>query len=280
MKYRLLISGKAVSAIDSFFLKMGESFEIMTTSMRYDDIARHIKYFRPHLFVFCLYNEAPEDIKKLLNLRHQQESLAGNDRLLFAVFGSQEDCAEFNRIAVNVSDLTLVKPMNMPEVEAKIMSFLTKHRSLEQEEMRQSQPAFQSGTGSLPPSAASDKSGRKKRILAVDDSLQMLQLLQELLHADYDVSTALNGKAAMKFLENKKVDLILLDYEMPDEKGPDVLAKIRTNAGTRDVPVIFLTGVTERDKIAAALVHKPQGYLLKPIDRNKLLETITKVMEQ
>ena len=68
--------------------------------------------------------------------------------------------------------------------------------------------------------------------------------------------------------------MILLDYEMPVENGPEVLMKIRENEELAKIPVIFLTGISETDKIKQALILKPQGYLLKPIDRTKLFETI------
>lgn len=65
---------------------------------------------------------------------------------------------------------------------------------------------------------------------------------------------------------------------MPGEKGPGILEKVRANEATKDIPVIFLTGVSDREKIQEALVLRPQSYLLKPIDREKLIEAITKVI--
>lgn len=117
---------------------------------------------------------------------------------------------------------------------------------------------------------------QRAHILVVDDDPLMLKMLKEQLREDYDVATAVSGKIAMKFLERKKTNLILLDYEMPEENGPAVLEKLRANDATKDVPVIFLTGVSEREKIQEALALKPQSYLLKPVDREKLLNAITK----
>lgn len=119
---------------------------------------------------------------------------------------------------------------------------------------------------------------RRKHVLIVDDDAMMLKLMKEYLHDKYDVATALNGKIALKFLERKKTDLILLDYEMPGENGPVVLEQLRASADTRDIPVIFLTGVTEGKKIQEALAMKPQSYLLKPIQREKLVKEIEKVI--
>lgn len=288
MKYKLLIAGKASSIIDDFFLRMTDNFEMMTTSLRHEDILRHVKYFKPHMFVYCMYNEAREDFNKMIAMKYQLE----RSRIYFALIGSQTDCSDFERVAVNVSDMVLVKPLNIQTIEARITKFLTSRypdvpdidpdaTPSNNNSFPQTQVSFQEAPDSpyqfFTPEAPAQQTQRK-HILVIDDDIRMLKTIKEHLHADYDVATAVSGKIAMKFLETKSTDLILLDYEMPEEKGPDVLAKLRANPGTQDVPVVFLTGTTERDKIAKALVQKPQGYLLKPIDREKLAETIAKVM--
>lgn len=112
----------------------------------------------------------------------------------------------------------------------------------------------------------------------MDDDYRILKIVKDYLHDKYDIATAPNGILARRFLKTKTTDLILLDYQMPDEDGPAVLSLLRKDPLTMFIPVIFLTGVTDRQKIAKALVLKPQGYLLKPIDRNKLLEMIAKVL--
>lgn len=119
---------------------------------------------------------------------------------------------------------------------------------------------------------------KRKHVLVVDDNAMMLKMIKEHLHDQYDVATAASGRIALKFLERKKTDLILLDYEMPEESGPVVLEQLRASESTKNIPVIFLTGVTETEKIMEALALKPQNYLLKPVDREKLLEAITAII--
>lgn len=287
MKYKVLIAGKASSIIDEFFLRMNDNFEIMTTSLWHDDILRHVKYFQPHIFLYCMYNESREDFNKMIALKYQLIK----SRVYIAVFGSQTDVTDFERAAVNVADLVMVKPLTIDDIQAKIKTYLDIHN-----------PSGMSGSdmnSTAAPVSGPDANGRTagqpatniaarmtelippahKHILIVDDDPRMLKMMKEQLHYEYDVATAVSGKVAMKFLETKHTDLILLDYEMPEEKGPQVLEKIRANQSTKDVPVIFLTGVTEKEKIQKALVLQPQGYLLKPIDRTRLMETITKVLE-
>lgn len=296
MKYKILIAGKASSIIDDFFLRMNDNFEIMTTSLWHDDILRHVKYFQPHMFLYCMYNESREDFNKMISLKYQLIK----SRVYVGVFGSQTDITDFERAAINVADLVMVKPLTIDGIQSKIKSYLDIHKPATVPDLDNNSaytpadsPMGSSKTAGQPAPAGSARQAASgvaaqaaqltstfhKHILVIDDDPRMLKMMKEQLHHDYDVATAVNGKVAMKFLESKHTDLILLDYEMPDEKGPDVLAKIRANQSTRDVPVIFLTGVTERDKIQKALVLQPQGYLLKPIDREKLMNTITKVLE-
>lgn len=116
----------------------------------------------------------------------------------------------------------------------------------------------------------------KKHVLVVDDDPMMLKLIKEHLKDTYNVATAINGSLALKFLETKKTDFILMDYEMPGENGAEVLGRIRKNPATANIPVVFLTGISTREAIQQVMAQKPQGYMLKPIDRDTLLQTIAK----
>ena len=115
-------------------------------------------------------------------------------------------------------------------------------------------------------------------ILIIDDDTRMLRILKEELREKYNVATAVSGKIALNFLEKRKTDLILLDYVMPDEDGPAVLKKLRENNATKDIPVVFLTGINDRNKIEKVLDMNPQGYLLKPIKPEKLFRTIRQII--
>lgn len=111
----------------------------------------------------------------------------------------------------------------------------------------------------------------RKHILIVDDDVNMLKLLRMFLADDYQVTIVDSGKAALEFIVKHTPDLILLDYMMPLFDGPHLLEIIRKRQETKDVPALFLTSVTDRDKILECLAHNPQGYLIKPISREELL---------
>ena len=120
-----------------------------------------------------------------------------------------------------------------------------------------------------------------EKILLVDDAKFARKVaIKSLQNGGFDnVIQAATAAETMELFEKEKPDLVLLDYEMPIVDGKQVLEMIRAEEGFADIPVIFLTGVTDSGKIREALVLKPQGYLLKPIDHDKLMDAITKVIE-
>lgn len=117
-------------------------------------------------------------------------------------------------------------------------------------------------------------SHEKKHILVVDDSSVTLRSIKAMLDTQYKVSVATSGEMAMKSMKRARPDLILLDYEMPGCDGRETFEMIKADEELRDIPVIFLTGVADKEHIAAVLCMNPAGYFLKPPVREKLLEAI------
>lgn len=120
---------------------------------------------------------------------------------------------------------------------------------------------------------------RRKRILVVDDDTEQLIQIKEQLEEFYDVTCVKNGEAAFRFLLNKRPDLILLDYLMPVMDGPEVLKRIWETKGWENIPVIFLTGVSEKEKVLRTLSElRPQGYIIKPSKKSELVAKIIDVV--
>lgn len=118
----------------------------------------------------------------------------------------------------------------------------------------------------------------RKHILVIDDDPLMLKTIKNYLHDTYNVGVAKGGKIAYRFLEKKHTDLILLDYEMPEENGPAVYQKLRSMPGLSDTPIIFLTGASDKERMMQVASLKPQGFLLKPIDFDVLKATISELI--
>lgn len=119
----------------------------------------------------------------------------------------------------------------------------------------------------------------KKKILVVDDSGTMLRNVKGWLEETYQVTLANSGTMAIKYLATNRPDLVLLDYEMPIVDGKQVLEMIRSENEFSDIPVIFLTNKGDRDTIMQVMALKPQGYLLKTMEPEKIVQSIDKFFE-
>lgn len=277
MKYKVLLTGNNRTIINEFFTYMDLNFECISTSERYDDIVSHMKYVDPDVFVYCLYKERPDDLKRFANIERQ---ISDRDVPL-VIIGDSEDCDQFAKIAPLLDPLVLQKPISTQNIATAIVNMLQARRKRIDPNAAKNEAAdnvIQNARELLAQVETTMEEKRKKHILIVDDDSRVLRLLKGYLERRYELATAINGKVALKFLETKSTDLVLLDYEMPAENGAAVLEKIRANEKTKDLPVVFLTGVTEKSKIREVLALKPQGYLLKPVDMEKLSSTIKGIL--
>ncbi len=280
MKYSVLLVGKNNVVIDEFFTHLGgDVLECLSTSNRFEDISNHLKYYAPDALIYCINQETEENIRQILSVRGKLQRA----NIPLVVIGSEEDCDDFAIHGTDIAQLVLRRPITINAIAEQLIKFLDEKKEQEEEERRREEERRIEEERRKEEERLREeelkKEKEKKHILVVDDDPLMLKMLKEHLHEEYDVATAINGKVAMKFLEKKSTDLILLDYEMPGESGPDVLEKLHDNEATRAIPVVFLTGITEKKKIQKALVLKPQGYLLKPIDHEKLMRTIKKLVD-
>ncbi len=276
-KYKILLTGAYETAINDFFTQMGDVFECATTSQRPGDLAAHLKFFGPDLVLYCMMDESEESIK---NVGAFAATLKKSN-VPIGVYGAEFEISSLKSHLGGSVDLEFVRPKPMPQIKDEIVNFLDDRKlsGLSDRDMASiSSGAHASQPSAAPAGAPAGGGDNRKHILVIDDDPMMLKLIREYLKADYQVATAINGRTAHKFLETRTTDLILLDYEMPGDNGPVVLKQLRENPATANIPVIFLTGITERDKIQEALAQKPQGYMLKPIDHDKLMVAVKKFL--
>ena len=114
----------------------------------------------------------------------------------------------------------------------------------------------------------------RKSVLVVDDDPNYLNLVREWLKGTYKVALVNSGLQALKWLGKNKADLILLDHEMPVISGPQVLEMLRSEDETKSIPVMFLTGKSDKESVMEVLALKPEGYFLKTIEREELLSQL------
>ena len=117
----------------------------------------------------------------------------------------------------------------------------------------------------------------KKHIIVVDDNPVLLRNMRNMLQDKYRVTLATSAAQCMKAMGQDSPDLIILDYEMPVVDGRQTLEMIRSEEDYKDVPVIFLTGIADKEHVDAVLDLKPAGYFVKPPMQTKIINAIENI---
>jgi len=120
---------------------------------------------------------------------------------------------------------------------------------------------------------------RREIILVVDDASANLQLCKGLLGDKYDVRLAKSGKMALEALEKVHPDILLLDIEMPDMSGFEVMDEMNKNTDFADISVIFVTSHATEKLVKKAVEHGAVDYVVKPFDAEVLRSKIDGVLK-
>ena len=118
----------------------------------------------------------------------------------------------------------------------------------------------------------------KRSVVVVDDQASVCTGIASNLKFDYTVYPFTSGSEALEFLSKNHADIVLLDYEMPNMTGYEVLLSIRTTQLTKELPVIFLTAHTNERMKQEMMGRGATDYLCKPVDPNELKACIKKYL--
>lgn len=248
MKSRILLIGSGKSfMVTSIANELRSSgFDVVQTEPDVTAIDRIEN--RPSVFLF--YVDDPEDMKDIFV--YIKDKVLEED-ISVSVIGSHDDITKiFNNAPRDRVAAVFERPVNVKELGRKMMEVV----------------------------AREDERLQKKRILVVDDDGTMLRTIKSWLSGSYQVFMVNSGMAAITFLAKNKVDLILLDYEMPITTGPKVLEMLRSDFSTSGIPVMFLTVKSDKDSVMQVLKLKPEKYLLKTMPPAELLANIDEFFEK
>ncbi len=220
----------------------------------------------PDIIIISTFQEAPEDVMQYEAL----SKTAVENHIPIFVIASDQEKTTFMEYSTLYRIYFVSRPLNMFALYEKLTIIEDKLELLKISEAEYL-GEYNNPNGRIARS--------KKKILVVDDDSEQLSQIKDLLDEFYDVSLVKSGEAAIKYLTKKEVDLILLDYEMPKMNGPEVFKRIRGNIDTKDIPIVFLTGVTDKTKVMElATDYKPEGYVVKPAKKSKLVAQIIEVL--
>jgi len=115
------------------------------------------------------------------------------------------------------------------------------------------------------PPTANNAQAEPATVLVVDDTPDNLMLMSELLKSEFKVRVANNGEKALQICRTRAPDLVLLDISMPGIDGYEVLRRLQADPLTRNIPVIFLTALTETENEQLGIELGAVDYISKPV---------------
>ncbi len=118
-------------------------------------------------------------------------------------------------------------------------------------------------------------------ILVVDDEPDLISTVKTRLEwNEFKVETAADGQEGLEKASSLRPDLILLDCNMPEMSGLEMLDHLRQSSELKNIPVIMLTAVFAPNDIAAAKELGISDYITKPFDFSQLLEKISQILDK
>ena len=116
-------------------------------------------------------------------------------------------------------------------------------------------------------------------VLVVDDVATNVHVLNGMLRSHYRVKVATNGAKALEIVAREAPSLILLDVMMPEMDGHEVCRRLKADATTKDIPVIFVSGHQDADERAKGMALGAVDFVCKPIKPERLLACVAKHLE-
>lgn len=121
----------------------------------------------------------------------------------------------------------------------------------------------------------------RPRILCVDDEPQVLKFLEALFAKNgYEVIKAENGEEALEKLKEERVDLVISDVRMPKIDGFELCRRIKGDDRYRDIPVIIITGLTEKKDRIKGIEAGAEDFISKPLDQAEVLARVKMLLKK
>lgn len=116
-------------------------------------------------------------------------------------------------------------------------------------------------------------------LLLVDDTESNIDILVDILGAEYDLLVALDGISALETAEEEVIDLVLLDIMMPEMDGFEVCEKLKKSQKTKEIPIVFITAKTDAESIDRLYDAGGADYIIKPFREKELKSRVKTQLE-
>lgn len=250
---KVVLIGERCSDTHDLYFNLGESFEVKLCTTDFHMFQKTYKAFEPDLIVMCFVDYLTPD-NRFLNFIVDESATTPVITVGLEMLGPM-----YNRMLG-----TSVK--NLPRAGA--------NKLIVQQSCRKLGLAF----SIMDKKPKNRPLNSKPLVLVVDDFALFLRQLRMMLKDKYDVEVATSGVQAMNSIGRMRPDVILLDYMMPTHDGKQIFEVLKMTHETKDIPVIFLTGVSDNKRVEEIINLRPAGYILKPPDKERLIAMVDDVL--
>lgn len=241
----ILFIGKFNTVYENIYHFLKEYYEIDVVNGHLDSVKGVVKMKTPDLVLISLINL--NDVEEIIELIK-----AENSHQHFLVFGNSMELIQISRYREDrfVSDME--RPFDFNDLLYRMKLILKEDAT---------RPV---------------QKNKKKKVLIIDDNKLQLKVMSQMLSPDYQVSVVTSASQALMLIGKNRPDVIFLDYDMPGMDGKQALEMFREIDDINEIPIYFLTGLSDRSHINAVLPLKPAGYLLKPVSKERICQEIEK----
>lgn len=132
----------------------------------------------------------------------------------------------------------------------------------------------------VPDAVAQDPDNSDNCILIVEDDAETLEYMRSSLAEEYSVTTATDGQTALGVIAEKNPDIVISDVIMPVMNGYDLCRSVKSDIATSHIPVLLLTGMTDRESVIRGLESGADDYIVKPFDMSVLKARIRNILNE
>ncbi|MGN0374675.1 MAG: response regulator [Butyrivibrio sp.] len=264
---KILIIGTLNNILRSICECLTEDYNVQLCSDNIDDIKAMIKLLKPELVIV---NEISLDINEMNLFLELSKIYSKNPVLIISAGEDSEHSDEITKLLPK--SIIIYKPITKFKLLESCNELLNPDNSTAVcENMVKKEGDNTTETDTF--------KNEKKKILVIDDSVILLRNIKAMLEDEYRVFTVTSGETALKSISKIRPDVILLDYAMPDWDGKKTFEMLNRDEIGRNIPVIFLTSVSDKQQILDVLMLKPFGYILKPPSKDRITDEIRKALE-
>ncbi len=251
---RVVLIGEFNTVTENLYDSMMRSFQVQFVPETTEVLEPLIRLVSPDVIVVSTVGI--QDFQK--NILHLLDEKYSNIPAI--CIGTEEECSKYRELFEKEQFTQMFRPVKLSDVTALIWKRSGK---------------YPNGTGTE--EEIKEIMQEKKTILLIDDSAIQLRMMRELLKKDYIIKVASSAEEARRLININVPDMIFLDYDMPKCDGKMFFEELKEEMGL-EVPVVFLTGIKDKQRSQEVIKMQPAGYIIKPVDKQKIMDIVQEVL--